>query len=174
MTLLPDAAIFDLDGTLCDVRSIRHYVTGGQRNMDAFHTASSFCPPNQAVLDLFNQVQAAGIAGLVVSARRHRWWNLSTGWLAKYRIEPAGVWLRPDDDLRPDVVVKLDILAILRQRWNIILAVDDNPPVADLWRTEGIETVFVPGYHGEIPLHMPVTISVPAWLAVSSAACGVW
>ncbi|WP_092501608.1 hypothetical protein [Agrococcus jejuensis] len=41
------AVLFDVDGTLCDVRSIRHHVDGtGRRNFDAFHAESIDCPPH--------------------------------------------------------------------------------------------------------------------------------
>jgi hypothetical protein len=83
----------------------------------------------------------------------------------KYGIEPHGLWMRADDDLRRDDDVKRGLLAELRQHWTIVLAVDDNPPVVDLWRTEGIDTVAVPGWDGEVPLDLPVLIDEPDWVA---------
>lgn len=40
------AVLVDVDGTLCDVSGIRHYVQSfpKNRNFDKFHRASALCP----------------------------------------------------------------------------------------------------------------------------------
>jgi hypothetical protein len=40
------AVIVDLDGTLCDVSTILHFVEGDEKDFPAFHTASAECPPD--------------------------------------------------------------------------------------------------------------------------------
>ena len=54
--------------------------------------------------------------------------------------------MRGDDDHRRDYEVKLDILALIRKTHNVILAIDDNPAVIQLWVDQGIETLVVPGW----------------------------
>jgi hypothetical protein len=54
--------------------------------------------------------------------------------------------MRGAKDQRPDVEVKKDILDTLRQKWDILMAVDDNPSVLSLWQSEGIKTITVPGW----------------------------
>lgn len=45
-SLVRKAVLVDVDGTLCDVSGIRHYVQSvpKTRNFDKFHRASALCP----------------------------------------------------------------------------------------------------------------------------------
>lgn len=143
---LPDAVIFDMDGTLVDVRGVRHYVTGEHRDFDSFHRASSFCPPNPKVAALAHSVHEQGMAVVVVTARKHCYRDLSVGWLHKYGVPFDAVFTRPAGDDRPDYQVKRDIQAAVRERFNVLAAVDDNPQVLALWDEVGIRAVVVPGF----------------------------
>ncbi|MEK6345002.1 MAG: hypothetical protein V4737_14345, partial [Curtobacterium sp.] len=70
----PSAIIVDVDGTLVDIGSIRHYLAPNRpyRDWDAFYKASLFCPPNHGVLALVDDARAAGHAIFVVTARPAR------------------------------------------------------------------------------------------------------
>jgi len=141
------AAIFDMDGTLADVRSIRHFVNGPVRNFDAFHRASVNVPANQWVVKRAQALHASGVAILVVTARVHRFRNHTAWWLAMHDVPSDGLWMRNDDDQRPDFFVKADILKrILDLGYTPIRAFDDNPAVIKLWQSHGIPTTIVPGW----------------------------
>jgi hypothetical protein len=56
--------------------------------------------------------------------------------------------MRADNDFRPDYEVKKDILARIRNSWDVVEAWDDNPNVTRLWQEEGIPFVLVPGWEG--------------------------
>jgi phosphoglycolate phosphatase-like HAD superfamily hydrolase len=49
-------------------------------------------------------------------------------------------------DGRPDVEVKREILAQVRQRYDVVRAWDDNPHVVALWESEGVPVTLVPGW----------------------------
>lgn len=142
-----NAILVDMDGTLCDVRAVRHYVRGDNRNFDRFHRASLFCPPNpdvvQAVIDGYND----GYRILIVTARDARYEQVTRDWLTKYAVSYDALYMRPWGDQRADYVVKSDILARIRaDGYNPILAYDDNPRIISLWQEHGIKTVTVPGW----------------------------
>ena len=146
---LVDAVIVDVDGTLCDVSGIRHYVAPGQRKRDftKFHAASAVCPARTEVLDWVRAHQAAGHAVIVVTARKRRWEYLTRRWLRKWDVQFDVLAMRADADERPDVLVKADLLAKLRQRgYRIVAAIADNPHVIALWERERIEVTLVPGW----------------------------
>lgn len=142
----PSAWIFDVDGTLCDVSSVRHHVLERPKNFDAFHSGSLDCPPHQWVVDLARSVQEAGGVVVVVTARRERWWWHTVLWLAENDVPYDVLEMRGDRDDRKDYDVKRDILTRLRERYDIVHAVDDNPSVIALWQEEGIPTTVVPGW----------------------------
>lgn len=142
---LPEAVLLDVDGTACDVTGIRHLLAGPGR-YDAFHRASVNCPPNRWVLDEIHQHHAAGRAILVVTARQARYRNVTAFWLAMHQVPSEAMFMRADNDNRPDQIVKREILAKIRTRWRPVHAYDDRPEVVALWESEGIPVTVVPGW----------------------------
>ena len=145
----PSAVIVDVDGTLCDVSSIRHHVTGPSksRDFDAFHAASAHCPPIMDTITWVEEMADAGHHIIVVTARMERWRELTERWIAQFvtrRI--TDLQMRADGDFRPDYEVKRDIHAALTQRFTIHHACDDNPNVVQLWNEVGIPVRVVPGW----------------------------
>ncbi|MDO5494234.1 MAG: hypothetical protein Q4G64_00805, partial [bacterium] len=145
----PLAAIFDMDGTLVDVTSVRHYVTGRPRNFDRFHRASAFCPPHRWVVDMARELHEGGVVVLVVTGRAAQYRQLSEDWLAKWEVPYSRLETRGFRDNRADFVVKEEILLRLMAEYEIAMAVDDNPDVISLWQRYEIPVVEVPGWdHG--------------------------
>lgn len=144
------AVILDMDGTACNVTSIRHLVTGETRNFHAFHTASVDCPPNADVIDSVKKDQANGLAILVVTARQLRYAPHTMFWLSgpDVELEWNELYMRRDGDFRPDYEVKKDILEMIRaDGYEPVKAYEDNPNVLRLWKEEGIpEIVVVEGF----------------------------
>lgn len=145
------AVIFDMDGTLCDVSSARHHVVGPLRNFDAFHRASLDCPPHQHVAEAARNVGADGLDVVIVTARQERWRRPTGFWLAMHDIPSHAPLMRADHDGRPDVEVKRDILARIRERHEVVAAWDDNPAVIELWLSEGIPVHVVDGWEADHP-----------------------
>lgn len=143
-----DAIIYDMDGTLCDVTDIRHYVTNGNRNFDKFHRASLFCPPNHAVwMAYYAWHYTAKKKTLIVTARERTYEKVTTDWLAKHNIEYDELYMRGFKDYRPDYVVKSEILDQIRaDGYNPIMAYDDNPNVIRLWEENDIPAITIPGW----------------------------
>jgi hypothetical protein len=142
-----DAHIFDVDGTLCNVRGIRHLIDspGG---FDAFHYASASCLPNPWVADKARRLHSEGVAILVVTGRVEKFRRLTSWWLADHAIPSDKLEMRADGDFRKDFIVKREILRRLQLNYNIIGADDDNPHVIALWEHEGIPYTVVPGWDG--------------------------
>ena len=152
MTAKRRGVIFDVDGTLCDVTSIRHLVLvthpdfPGYRNFDHFHRAAVWCPPVPEVIEAARAAHEAGDAVLLVTARRERFRPHTEGWMEMHGVEYEELHMRGNDDGREDSLVKRDILEDLRKRYEIVGAWDDNPSVVALWESEGIPVTVVPGW----------------------------
>jgi hypothetical protein len=131
-----------MDGTLADVRGIRHYIHV-TRNFHLFHSASLFVPPNDWVADAARD----GGRNVIVTARDSRYERVTRDWLVKHHIPYERLFMRPWGDGRPDQIIKSEILdQIFDQGFNPIIAYDDNPNVIGLWKSRGIPTVVVPGW----------------------------
>jgi len=144
------AVIFDMDGTLCDVSSIRHYVLDRRRrNYYAFHYLSVFCPPIEWVRDRAQQHHAEGLAVLVVTARQEEWRHLTETWSTQNDVPYLSTHMRKNGDLRKDKVIKGEILDDLLLTYDIKHAYDDNPSIIELWAEREIPHTVVPGWSKE-------------------------
>jgi hypothetical protein len=159
MIQLRDAELFDMDGTLCDVRPIRHLIQG-PGGFDAFHRASIDCPPNPWVVDAARQAREDGKAVLIVTGRSAKYRNITAMWLALHRVPSDVLWMRRNGDMRSDVLVKRDILRRIREMYNPVHAWDDNPAVIDgVWEPENVPFTVVPGWEDLIPQSDAVQLS---------------
>lgn len=152
----PGCVIVDMDGTLVDVSSIRHYVTrvrnedgsykNTRRDFDAFHKESVNCPAIWSTVDQVMYWWERRFDVVVVTARSDRYYRQTAWWLADYAIPHNALYMRSEGDYRPDYEVKRDILEKVRQKWSVVHAIDDNPAVIELWKENGINVTVVPGW----------------------------
>lgn len=138
------AIICDMDGTLVDVRGIRHLVApGSRRDFDAFHSASIDCPINDAVRDLLLLEKERGAKVIIVTARAERWAFLTSLWLSEHGIDADELIMRQALDYRPDHEVKTEFARALAQRYDVIAAVDDRDDIIAVWQGFGFPTIKV-------------------------------
>ena len=144
----PTAYIFDVDGTLANVDPYLHLVRGSNRDYNAFHEASIDAMPNLDVVEMLNNAVADRHSILVVTSRKEKYRGLTSMWLAKNNIRSHGLFMRLDDDNRPDYEAKKDILDKINSLWNVVHAVDDNPNVIKLWQDHDIPTTKIGTWDG--------------------------
>lgn len=141
-----DAVIVDMDGTLCDVSSIQHFVAERPRDFDAFYRASADCPAHDAVVQDVATARERGLAVLIVTGRQSRWHDLTVGWLSEHGVEYDRLYMRGNRDYRPDVTLKTGLLERIREDgYRPVHAWDDRPRVIALWEEHGIPTTTVGG-----------------------------
>jgi FMN phosphatase YigB (HAD superfamily) len=150
------AVIFDMDGTLANVSSIRHHLTKydkGRRRVikhfNNFHAESVNVPPHDYVVNASQIAHMLGHSVLIVTARKHMWRNHTAWWLAMHDVPSDMLMMRGDEDNRKDYEVKKDMLDTLRKAYDIIHAWDDNPNIIRLWKENNIPTTIVPGWENE-------------------------
>ena len=144
----PTAYIFDVDGTLANVDSILHHLTGEIKDFDAFHSSSVDVEPHWDVVALAIDAANHGHHILVVTARKEKWRAHTSMWLALHSIPSNALFMRNNQDGRADYEVKCGILHRIRQCWDVVHAVDDNPHVIRLWQEQGIPTTKIGDWDG--------------------------
>jgi len=145
----PTAHIYDIDGTLANVDAYLHYVRGSNRDYNAFHEASIDALPNIDVVEMLNNSVSDGHCILVVTSRKEKYRGLTSMWLAKNNIRSHALFMRADNDNRPDYEVKKDILDKISSLWDVTYAVDDNPNVIKLWKDHEILTTKIGTWDGD-------------------------
>ena len=133
------AVIVDLDGTLCNVSTILHFVEGEEKDFHAFHAASAGCPPNDHVASAVRAAHEAGHGILVVTGREFIWRDLTLDWLRDHDLPYDELVMRISGDYRPDHVIKAEMLDDLIARgWAVSDAWEDQGDIAELWESRGI------------------------------------
>ena len=145
------AVIFDMDGTLTRISSVRHFVSPDRKHkdFDSFHRSSLFCPPNKEVLQMAKDTTKADLRNVIVTARSEEYRAVTEKWLNDHGVEFSNLYMRRDNDNRVDHVVKAEILKKIQEDYDIIHAVDDRPAVIEVWKSAGIQTTLVPGLEKE-------------------------
>lgn len=139
-----DAALFDLDGTLCDTSSIEHLVAGPDADYRAFHAASATCPPVEEVLAALRRAREQGLAVLLWTGREFVWRDLTLDWLARHEIGFDGLYMRLAADYRPAVTVKSELLRdIADDGFRIVRAWEDDTEIVALLRETGADVTQV-------------------------------
>lgn len=137
------AIIVDIDGTLANIDHRRHLVEGEKKDWKQFNYEAVNDTPNKAVVELCSKFSYSyPIKILFVSGRNESLRTLTKmqikDWLNIYDYE---LFMRKNDDFRRDTELKLEIFSqVIKDKYDILFAVDDNKDIVDLWRFLGIFT----------------------------------
>jgi|LauGreDrversion4_2_1035121.scaffolds.fasta_scaffold334050_1 phosphoglycolate phosphatase-like HAD superfamily hydrolase len=133
------AWLFDLDGTLADVRHRRHFVTTKPKNWAAWNAAQPRDPVNEPVADLARALKASGMAVVLVSGRGNDFREPTVEWLNRHNVPFDALFMRASKDHRADDIIKLELLAEVEAAgWEPVAVVDDRPRVVRMWREHGL------------------------------------
>ena len=131
--------IFDVDGTLMDIEHRRHHVNNGNNNWTAFEDEMINDCPNHAIMDIALGMVKNGHEIVIVSARNKRHKAITETQLHDAGLYFSQLFVREDDDFRPDEVFKQDVLdALIAVDWKPDLVFDDRDSVVKMWRKNGL------------------------------------
>lgn len=148
LSMVP-AHVYDVQGTLIDVTSIRSLVECDKPDFDAFHEATGNCPANQDVVDATKRSHLSQHVVIVMTGMNERYRGLVATWLYRHEVPFDLLMMRGNRDFRKDFIVKLEMLREARLRgFTVTHATDDNPAIIDLWQSENIPVTVVPGWTG--------------------------
>ena len=133
------AIICDIDGTLADCRHrLRHVLPGGKRDWESFFAGMAddnvVYPVRAAVQSLARDYKI-----VLCSGRPEKYRGVTVKWLDEWCVPFDSLYMRPDNDTRPDHVVKAQLLSGLRKDgFDPFLVIDDRQSVVDMWRDHGL------------------------------------
>lgn len=125
---LPDAYIFDLDGTIAEMKDRSPY----EWNRVGEDTV------NEHVCNVLDAL-AKSTNIIIVSGRDEVCRQETIDWLAENDIKPELVLMRKKDDNRKDSIVKKEIYEEnIKGKYNILGIFDDREQVVSMWRDLGL------------------------------------
>ena len=129
--------VFDLDGTLADIKHRKHHVRDGNRNWKQFFAECTGDRPNEPVIAAFKALEAAGHRLEIWSGRSDEVEAETRKWLKDQGIDPSHLThMRPEKNYDPDDELKRRWLHACDKRPDAIY--DDRNKVVKMWRSEGI------------------------------------
>lgn len=143
----PKAVIFDIDGTLADVEHRRHFVDGsmGKKDFNKFYEAMGDDGVHEDIRELYRMYSSTHKYSMIIcTGRPEQYRGVTEDWLWKYSIFSNGLLMRSEKRRHdPDYLIKQDMLAEIRKRFDVVLAVDDRDQVVKMWRDNGIRCLQV-------------------------------
>ena len=128
---LENCVIFDVDGTLAHMRN-RGPFDWDKVDRDDF---------NQIVGEQVKFHKSMGRKIFIVSGRDESCRKLTEEWLKFYDVEYDALFMRPKDNYEKDTVIKKKIIETeFKDKFNIMLWIDDRRQVLDMLFQEGIYT----------------------------------
>ncbi len=128
---LPEAFIFDIDGTLAHYDNLR---SPYQENyeVDRCDTAVAF---------LLRSLKASGTKVIILSGREGSQVGMqqTLNWLEKHNLQYDEFYMRAAGDRRKDTIVKKELYEQkLKFRYNIVGVFDDRKSVCRMWEEQGL------------------------------------
>lgn len=139
----PVAVVIDIDGTVANCHDRQHLVTGDNPNWEAFFAGSVLDDPLAEGAALANEHALDSIV-IWLTGRPERYRQLTADWLEANGLPTANLNMRPDDDMRPAAVFKVERLSQLGDSYDIALIIDDDDLVVAALRQAGW-----PVYHAQ-------------------------
>lgn len=145
------AIVFDIDGTIADTSPRMHLIkppAGEKKNWGKFFRESAKDKPFQHAQLMYEAMLAVNVPVFFVTARPESNRKITEEWLGDNSFDTyEALYMRPDNERKPDFEVKRDIyLEKLQPKYEIIAAFEDRLHVAKMWREQGIP-VFLCGDH---------------------------
>ena len=128
---LPDAVIFDIDGTLALMKNRGPFDWMKVDRDDV----------NEIVKEQVGFHKSLGRKIIVVSGRDESCREITENWMEVYGIEYDEFFMRPVDDVRKDTLIKKEIYENeIEGKYNLLAVYDDRLQVLDMWYKQGIFT----------------------------------
>ncbi len=134
-------AVFDLDGTLADVRHRLRHVEGAARDWDAFFAAAAHDEPLARGVALVREHAARGERTAYVTGRPERCRADTLAWLRRHGLPEGTLHMRGATDRRPARRTKLELLRRLGGPGQVSVVVDDDAQVCDAYEAAGFTVV---------------------------------
>lgn len=132
---LPNAVIFDIDGTLAHMQGKRGTFDWNKVNVDVV---------DEKVREIAKAFKNSGYDIIVVTGRDGTSYDLTKQWLIDNKIPFDVLYTKPENDFRKDTITKNEIYENhIKGKYNVLCSFDDRKQAVDFWRSLGIKCLQV-------------------------------
>ena len=135
--------VFDIDGTLSNLKHRLHYIRNTPKDWGAFKKEIPFDTPHEDIIWLTKVFRPHGNI-IICSARDDLNRKETIEWLEKYGVIYDELYMRAHNDYRDDGIIKKELLAEITVKYGIpFMWFDDRNRVVEAVREEGIRVLQV-------------------------------
>jgi FMN phosphatase YigB (HAD superfamily) len=138
------AIIVDLDGTLSDSSWRERWIEGPKKDYDRFSLESQYDEPNPEALKIVQKAIDKDVVPIFLTGRSEKFRDLTKAWLTKQlpAMHEYELIMRPNKDFRPAPTFKKDMYnKKLKDKYEIVVALDDDSDIILMWKSLGITTI---------------------------------
>ena len=136
--------VFDIDGTLANIEHRRGFVASKPKNFKAFNAAIPQDTPHEEITFLAKTFADQGHTVLLCSGRGEDERQVTVDQMANFGVKFAKLFMRSKGDYRKDSIVKVELLAEIREEFGEpFLWFDDRKQVVDAIREQGVRVLQV-------------------------------
>jgi predicted kinase len=138
--------ICDIDGTLADIGDRRKFVEQEPKDWKKFYGSMNRDKLRKKVLDKVLKLEEKGYEIFLVSGRPENHREVTEMWLeikCKGYIFHKALFMRPEDDHRPDTEIKKEIYDRYFKNYQVYKVFDDRPSVIRMWKEQGLDVIDV-------------------------------
>jgi phosphoglycolate phosphatase-like HAD superfamily hydrolase len=136
--------VFDIDGTLADIKHRKHWVTTHPKNWAAFNASMDRDEVHGDIRWLLTVLHRQGNTIILCSGRGEETREVSEKWLTAHSISWSAFYMRKSKDYRKDSIVKVELLQEIRKTWGEpYLWFDDRDQVVEAIRAQGVRVLQV-------------------------------
>ena len=138
--------LVDIDGTIADTKHREHFLNifeGGQKDWNGFFSAMVDDTPIPSVIDWVKGYIDRGWNVFFVTGRPEAFRKVTEDWLDAQGLISLRLIMKPKPDQYIKAALwKAKVVGMLQDEgWNILLAIDDDPSVREMYQMFCIECV---------------------------------
>jgi predicted kinase len=135
--------VSDADGTICNCDHRLHFIQGeGKKDWNSFFAGIENDTVNEVVKQLID-LTYPDYPVVIVTGRPEKYREVTEKWLKKNNIRHDAIYMRKDNDRRPDTIIKQEIIDLYLDKSKIEIWVDDRGEIIKLLRNNKIKVIDV-------------------------------
>lgn len=134
-----NSVICDIDGVVLQNPSFK--------DLEHFYNNLDQCFPIDWAVYLVNALHKQKIKIVFVTARNEKCRSYTKYQLSQLFDFPIELYMRGKSDIRPDPQIKYDYIIKLKEKYNILFCIDDNPDNCKMYNELGLVALEVRSQH---------------------------
>lgn len=144
MTKLNKVVVFDVDGTLANCEHRLHYIREKPKNFPKFMSGMALDTPYEDMCWFATHLHWNPYPVVIATGRNEKYRELTNSWLLTNGVRFLKLYMRADDDYRPDYVTKAEYIEKMALDGFVPFVVfEDRDSVVQMWRANGIRCLQV-------------------------------